>query len=141
MSLRTALPRPDLDGMRLIEPGTPDVWLMIGGERRRIASSGVFDALFSEVERLVPYERVDRIALGPELGDGACLVRADGALSIYLVTRAGNGRVQKHFIPTYESLLDFAFDESKVRGVPSLLIEALPDGVDLVSAADRAARR
>jgi hypothetical protein len=49
--------------------------------------------------------------------------------------------VQKHFIPTYESLVDFAFNEGAVRAVSPLVIEGLQDGVDLVSAADRDARR
>jgi hypothetical protein len=141
MSLRTALPRHDLDGLRLLQPGSPDVWLIFGGERHRIASSAVFDALFSEVEKLVPFQGVDRIPLGPELGEGTCLIRADGALSIYLLARASNGQVQKHFIPTYESLVDFAFNEGAVRAVSPLVIEGLQDGVDLVSAADRDARR
>lgn len=141
MTMRTALRRPDLDGLRLLEPGQPDVWLIFGGERHRIASSLVYDALFNEVEGLVPYEGVERILLGPELGEGTCLIRADGALAIYLLTRAGNGQIQRHFIPTYESLLDFGFDEAKVRSVPSLVIEGLDEGVELTSAADRDARR
>ena len=137
MTLRTALPRPDLDGLRLLEPGRPDVWLIFGGERHRIASSAVYDALFSEVEGLVPYQGVERILLGPELEEGTCLIRADEGLSIYLLARAGNGEVQRHFIPTYESLLDFRFDEAKVRAVSPLVIEGLNEGADLTSAADR----
>ena len=141
MSLRTALPRPDLDGLRLVDPGSPDVWLMFGGARHRVTSSAVFDALFYEVERLVPHYGVNRIAIGPELGEGTCLIRADGSISVYLLARASNGRVQKHFVPTHESMLDFGFNESAIRAVSPLVIEALPDGVQLISAADRHARR
>lgn len=141
MSMRTALPRPDLDGLRLIEPGTPDVWLIFRGERHRITSSAVYDSLFSEVEGLVPYEGVDGIQLGPELGEGTCLIRAEGALSIYLLTRTEGGQVERLFIPTYESLLDFGFDEGKVRSVSPLVIDGLEEGMELTSAADRASRR
>jgi hypothetical protein len=135
------LPRPDLDGLRLTEPGKPEVWLVFGGERHLIASSAVYDALFSEVTGLVPYEDVDGITLGPALGEGTCLVRGDGQLSIYLLTRAHNGRIVRHFIPTWESLVGFGFDHDKVRNVPPLALEDLPEGVDLISADDHGAPR
>ena len=141
MSERLVLPRHDLDGMRLIEPGRPEVWLVIRGERRRVASTAVYDALWSETTRLVPFEGVNWITSGPDLDDGTCLIRPDGGLPIYLLARSGNGHVLRHFIPTYESLLDFAFDEGKVRSVPPLVIEGLQEGMELVSAGDRARNR
>lgn len=139
--MRTVLPRPDLDGLRLNEPGRPEVWVVFGGERHQVASSTVYDSLFSEVTGLLPYEGVEWITEGPALEEGTCLIRADETLSIHLLARASNGQVVRHFIPTYESLVDFGFDENKVRNVPPLVIEALHEGVELVSAADRAARR
>ncbi len=141
MSERTVLPRHDLDGMRLIEPGEPHVWLIIRGERRQVASTAVYDALWSETTGLVPFEGVRWITPGPDLADGTCLIRADGGLSIFLLARTDNGQVLRHFIPTYESLLDFAFDEGKVRSVPPLMIEGLVEGIELTSAGDRASRR
>ena len=139
--MRTALPRHDLDGLRLIEPDKPDVWLVFRGERHRIVSPDVYAALFADGTDLTTYEGVEWIALGHEIGEGACLIRADGSLSIHLLTRDERGQVQKHFVPTYESLLDFGFDESKVRSVSPLVVEGLADGAELRSAADRAARR
>jgi hypothetical protein len=135
------LTRPDLDGLRLTEPGKPEVWLVFGGERHLIASSAVYDALFSEVTGLVPYEGVSEITEGPVLAEGTCLVRGDGELSIHLLTRAHNGRVVRHFIPTWESLVGFGFDHDKVRSVPPLVIECVPEGVDLISADDHGAPR
>ena len=132
--------RHDLDGLRLIEPGRPEVWLIVRGERRQVASSAVYDSLWSETSGLTPFSGVERITLGPALGEGTCLVRADGTLPIHLIARCDTGAVLRHFIPTYESLRDYGFDESKVRDVPALLIEGLHEGLPLTSAADRAAR-
>ena len=129
--------RPDLDGLRLISPDKPDVFLMIGGQRRRIASPGVYDALWNEVDGLVSAFDVEQIALGPELGEGTCLVRPDGDVAIHLLTSPAPGEVVCCFIPTYESLLDYGFDESRVRNVPALLIQAAPAGPEIRSAADR----
>jgi len=133
--------RPDLDGLRLIQEGQPDVWLVFHGQRHRIVSTTVYDTLFGEVTRLVNTPDVEHVTRGPDLAEGACLIRPDGDLVIYLLTRGADGAVRKHFIPTYESLVDFGFDETKVRQVPSLLVEGLTAGADLVSAADRAKLR
>lgn len=135
------LPRHDLDGRRLIEPGTPEVWLVVRGERRHVPSTAIYDALWSETTGLVAFEGVEWITRGPDLAEGTCLVRPDGGLSIHLLAKSDTGAVLRHFIPTYESLVDFGFDEAKVRNVPPLVIEGLQEGFDLVSAADRAARR
>lgn len=129
--------RPDLDGLRLIAPGRPEVFLMFGGRRHQVSSSAVYDALWNEVEGLVSSFDVDTIELGPPLVEGSCLIRPDGDVAIHLLTATAEGPI-RHFVPTYESLLDFAFDEGRVRNVPRLLLDAVPAGEDLVSAADRA---
>ncbi len=130
--------RPDLDGLRLVAPGKPDVFLMFDGKRHRIAIPQVYDALWGEVENLVSSFDVEQIAEGFELGEGTCLIRPDGDITIHLLVSPAPGETVRCFIPTYESLLDFAFDEGRVRNVPRLLIEAVPPGPELVSAADRA---
>lgn len=135
------LPRPDLDGLRLIGPDNPDVWLIVRGERRHVTSSEVYDSLWTEVSGLVAYEGLEWITRGPDLGHGTCLVRAEGSLSIHLLTRAEGGTVLRHFIPTYESFLDFGFDEGKVRNLPFLVVQGLEEGIELTSAADRAGRQ
>ena len=103
-------PRPDLDGLRLHAPGGPDVWLMFAGQRHRIASPAVYDALWSEVDGLVSAFDVAMIEEGHELAEGTCLVRADGSLAIHLLTSPRPGEVVRCFVPTYESLTDFGFD-------------------------------
>lgn len=128
--------RPDLDGLRLYARDHPDVWLVFSGRRHRIASPAVYDAMFSEIDRLVAFDGIEQIALGDELCEGSCLVRADGALSIYLLTMI-DGEVRRHFVPTYETLCDFGFAEERVREIPPLLLEAVPAGRDLVSASSR----
>lgn len=135
------LDRPDLDGLRLIEEGRPDVWLMYHGKRHRIASPAVYDSLFSEVSGLVTYPDVSSITLGPDVIEGSCLIRADETVFVHLLTASDSGEVRRHWVPTYESLLDFGFAEAKVRDIPHLAMELLPKGADLVSAADRSARR
>lgn len=134
------LPRHDLDGLRLVEPGRPEVWLVMRGERRQVASTTVYDALWSETTGLVPFEGLEWIVEGPMLEEGTCLIRGAGSVSVHLLARSDGGQVLRHFIPTYESLLDFGFDGGKVREVPPLVIEGLREGVELVSAADRARR-
>ena len=133
--------RPDLDGKSLITPGRPDTWIVFHGKRHRIPSTMVFDALFSNIEHLASIEEVDEIALGPDLSEGACLIRETGTLAIYLLTGLPEGGVSRHFVPTYESLVDFSFDESKVVMLPKLVMDALPLGRELTSAGDRAMRR
>jgi hypothetical protein len=128
--------RPDLDGLRLHQPGRPDVWLMFHGRRHRVASSGVYDALWSEVAGLVTSHDIDSIALGDDLAEGTCLIRADDTVFIHLLTVIG-GEVRRCFIPNYESLVDFAFDEAKVINVPPLLLQGVAAGRDITSAASR----
>lgn len=128
--------RPDLDGMRLHQPNTADVWLIFHGRRHRVASTAVYDALWSEIAGLVTSHDIDSIALGDDLSEGSCLVRADETVFIHLLTVIG-GEVRRCFIPNYESLLDFGFDEAKVRNVPPLMLQGVPVGRDLTSAASR----
>lgn len=135
------LERGDLDGLRLVQAGRPDVWLVYHGVRHRIPSPAVYDALFSNAEGLIEYAPVDEVRLGEEVHEGTCLVQADNGLAIYLLTSAITAGPRLHHIATYDSFMHFGFDQSKVRKVPDLMLNAMPRGADLVSAADRAARR
>lgn len=130
--------REDLDGLRLIEPGKPEVWLMFHGRRHLVASTEVYDSLWSEIDGLVYREDVAEIAMAEELNAGTCLIRAEGGLSIYLLT--GSPQVKRYFIPTWESLVDFGFDEAKVKSIPPLALEGVPLAGEIVSGADRRAR-
>lgn len=128
--------REDLDGLRLVEPGKPDVWLMFHGRRHRVCSPQVYEALFSDIEGLVYSDEISSITMGPELNDGTCLIRALGTLAIFLVT----GRyphVTRYYITSYNSFCDFGFNMNAVTDVPSILLDALAIGDDLASPADR----
>ncbi len=126
----------DLDGTRLRIEGDHRVWLMINGERRLIADTSVYDALFSDVIKLRTEEDVESLPEGPPLNEGTCLVRPYGELSIYLVT--GYPMPQRHLIETYETLIDFAFTESKVWNVPPLVLDSVPLGPPIMSGPERA---
>jgi hypothetical protein len=121
----------ELDGARLVVPGRHEIWLVFFGVRHHIASPATFDALFSDAEGLVTIESVEHIERGAELNDGTCLVQADGAADIYLVTGFPESEVRKYHIPSFEIFVHYGFDESKVRQVPSLLLAAIPPGPEL----------
>ncbi|CAO4177949.1 hypothetical protein [Methylorubrum extorquens] len=127
--------RHDLDGVRLSDPDSPNVWVIYGGRRHRIESSNVYDALFSEVDRIILSHEIDEIEMGPELNDGTCLVRARGTLPVYLVT--GFPHAKRHFIPTLETVLAFGFDLTKAHDIPAIVIDSIPMGEDLESASER----
>ncbi|MBB2960863.1 hypothetical protein [Methylobacterium sp. R2-1] len=127
--------RHDLDGLRLASPDSPDVWLVFGGRRHRVASPAVYQALFAGADDLVFSEDIPAIMMGPELNDGTCLVRPTGSHAIFLVT--GRTPVWKYHIPTFESFTDFGFNESAVIDVPALLMEAVELGGELTSTFDR----
>lgn len=129
--------RPDLDGMRLARWGAPDVWLVYGGRRHRIASPDVYTSLFGDRQEAISFDDdMDHVDPGPELNDGTCLVRADRNGMIFMATGAGD-TFRLHHVWNYETLLDFGFDMGKVRDVPQLLVDVLPRGRDLVSAGSR----
>jgi hypothetical protein len=127
--------RTDLDGMRLVEPGKPDVWLMFHGKRHRVVSAEVYDALFSDVEALIFNDDVQSITMGPELAPGTCLVRPKGLSSIFLVTGRGS-LVEKYYIPTYESFITFGFNMDTVVDVPPILLDAVALSGELTSSLD-----
>lgn len=130
--------RDDLDGLRLLGSGSQDVWLMFHGQRHLVADADVYDSLWSERDGLVHHDGLDEIPVGPPLGQGTCLIRAEGQLSIYLLT--GWPGVRRHLVATWESLLDFGFDEGKARPIPPLALEGLALSGEISSAADRQAR-
>lgn len=128
----------DLDGTRLRRPGEPQVWLMIDGQRRLVENGAVYDALFNEITHLRDEPDLEALPEGPTLNEGTCLARPYGSLSIYLVT--GYPSPTRHHVETYETLVDFRFDESKVWNVPPIVLETVPLGRPLVSGPDRQAR-
>ena len=128
--------RSDLDGQRLVTPGSPDIWLVFHGERHRVPSSRAYDNLFNETERLITSVNVEEIKLGVDLEDAVCLVRPEGGHEIYLVTGSDEG-IKRYHIENYDSFLDFGFDSAKIREVPDILIRAVEPGAPLTSPPQR----
>lgn len=129
--------QPELNGFRLYVPGQPQLWLVFHGMRHHVASPDVHDALFSSTEGHTAAESVDNILRGPDLNDGTCLVRGDGEdSSIYLVTGFPATDVRRHLIVSWETFLEFGFDEELVRTVPALILDAVPAGRELRGSMD-----
>lgn len=112
---------------------------MYHGRRHRIAGVPICDRLFGDTQDLTVTEELASIAEGPPLEDGTCLVRQEGEPFIFLLTRAPDG-IRLHHVASYESFVDFRFDEARVMDVPRLLLGQVEHGRKLSSAADRAAR-
>ena len=134
-----ALVRPELDGLRLYVPDRPEVWLVFHGLRHHVVSPEVHDALFVGVEGHTAVESVDGLMRGPDLNEGTCLVRGDGEdEGTYLVTGFPSAEVRRHHIFSWQTFVDFGFDEQRVRLTPGLLLSAIPLGRELRSSAARA---
>ena len=130
---RTVVPanQPGFDGMRLRTADQPDVWLVYHGERHRIASPEVYEAFFTGVDAVVTVDSVAGIEAGSTLADGACLLRAEGRDAIYLVNRVEAHAVLRHHIASYRTFMAFGFDLAKVRDVPRLVLDTVPEGRDI----------
>ena len=129
--------RPDLDGERLVDLATSQIWVMFHGERHLVASDDVYNNLFSERERLVTAVDVNTVERGADLEAGTCIVRPEGSGNIYLVTGSG-GDVRRHYVTSFECLCDFGFDIGKTRNVPEILVRTVREGEALTSASSRA---
>ncbi len=129
------LQRPDLDGLRLKQEGRPDVWLTFNGRVHRIANPLTSLSLFKGAENIAVSDEIEFIAVGPTLEDGTSLVQGlDGGAIYLLVNRAGGPQLCP--ISSWESFLDFGFDETKVHKVPQPLLECITRGCELTSAVD-----
>ena len=126
---------PDLNGARIQVPNAPEVWLVFHGLRHHVANAAVYDALFSSID-LLELESVEPILRGPDLVDGTCLASSEEGGAIFLLTGFPDEEIRKHHIRSYESFVDFGFDEAKVRRLPKLAIAGIRTGREIRSAAD-----
>ncbi len=133
-----ALVRPELDGLRLYVPGKPEVWLVFHGLRHHVVSPRVHDALFIGAEGHTAVESVDDLMRGPDLNEGTCIVRGDLADDgVYLLTGFPAAEVRRHHVFSWETFVDFGFDERLIRVTPGLLLSAIPLGRALHSSKPR----
>jgi hypothetical protein len=129
-----AIRRDDLTGKRLQCSGAPTVWLIIDGERRLIPNAHVYDQLFgSNVEDVVPFERIEEIQAGPDLIAETRLIQDESDARIYLVTGPNSSSVRRHHIESYETFVAFGFEMSRVVSAPRLLLDRLEIGGPLRS--------
>lgn len=120
--------RKDLDGLRIIDHKSNEVWLIINGMRHYINGSSVYDALFSDLN-LAEAADLEDIVRGPNLGEGTCLVKSDDG-SIYLISGEGE-YIRKHRITTWETFNKYAFNFDAVKNVPKILLDAVPSSIDI----------
>lgn len=116
-----------LNGCRVYKVGDPNVWLVFQGQRHRIASPEIYIALFSETTALVESPNLFELVEGYELGEGTCLVKADGTNDRFLVVRTPDG-IRKLHISSWETWKLFAFSEEKLRTVPDLILSEVAFG-------------
>ena len=133
--------RPDLDGIRIKERGSPNVWLVYHGRRHRIASPGAFIALFHDDAELIYHDDLATIKLGREINEGSCLVQGETSSAIYLITGFPVIKIKKHPIGSWESFLDYGFNIEKVERVKSIVLDAVPIGKEITAAKDRVRRK
>jgi len=129
--------RPGLDGLRLRQMNHPDPWVVFGGRRHLITTPDVYDALFCRDDDPVEVGGLSGIPRGSDLEWGTALVQADEGGAIFLLV-GSFGPPILHRIASWETFVDFGFQSEKIRRVPILLLKAVEQGEDVLSAAARA---
>lgn len=124
--------RPDLNGLRLVEPGGSEIWLVFHGRRHRVPNA-VHAALFMDADFTV-FGGVEQIERGPDLIESSILIRGgDPNGPFYLLTAAYEGGVRRHLIANHSVLAAFGFNPSKATELPEAVLGALPAGRDLIA--------
>lgn len=125
--------RNDLNGKRIKKQDSTEVWLVINGRRRHIASLQVYINLFGDTtDGIISDIDLNNVDPGPPLNDGTCLVRSTSNGMIFLAT-GQRGTLRLMHILDFNSFLDFRFEMSKVIDVPAIIIDALPRGSSITS--------
>ncbi|MHB8285901.1 MAG: hypothetical protein ACYDD1_14660 [Caulobacteraceae bacterium] len=118
--------RPDLNGARIYSPGTCDVWLVFQGMRHRIASPSVYVSLFSDVRGMIALDEIAGILRGPDIDDGACMVRDKSTSELFLIFGSSASSLYSYSIPDLKTFNFYDFNASAVIEVPSIMISAIP---------------
>src|SRR5580704_9916094 len=79
--------RPDLNGLRVQEPGHPEIYLIDEGRKRHIPDPPTFDALFRNWDGINQDLHIDEIDTGFPISSGAVLALGKADPSVYLVDR------------------------------------------------------
>jgi hypothetical protein len=122
-SLTSAVPRPDLNGVRLKAPNNSAIYVVIDGYRRWIPDPGTYNNLFRNWDGILVVTNIPDIAVAEPLSSGAVLARATGSDPIYLIS---NG-VKRH-ITSPSVMGKYNFDMNKVQNLPVTAINSISTG-------------
>jgi len=133
-ALPNAAPHPALNGKRVVlsweerkTPADDAIYFVWGdGSKCWIPNSETFNALFTSTQDIILLSRaqLESISRGPDLSDGAAMVRGKGQVPNYFVSNK-----QKHYV-TSPKVLAYCH----LRGaqeIPRAAVEAIPTGFDI----------
>ena len=119
---------PHLDGQRVRVPDHPEVWLIFHGLRHHVTTSSVYESLFGDVTDLMAMPTVAHITRGPDLVEGASLIRGVGRPDIFLLNGHPRDGLRKHRIKSFACFKAFGFNPEKVRDLPAIVVDAILEG-------------
>jgi hypothetical protein len=120
----TPEPRNDLNGLLLQLAGEAAVYLVINGFRRWVPNMDTHNNLFVGNAKITPFD-ISQVSLGPQLSDGAVLAKGDSD-AVYLVSTG-----VKMLIPSMDIFNRYQFNTSKIKKVPQVVIDSIPNGPNL----------
>lgn len=122
----TPEPRPDLNGLLLQLPGSPQVYLVLNGFRVWVPDSTTFSNLFNSGATIVQDINIGVVSEGAALTSGAVLAQGNASPQVYLVS---NG--EKMWIPTPDIFNRYQFNSGNIQTLPQIVIDFLPNGPNL----------
>ncbi|ACL59184.1 glycosyltransferase [Methylobacterium nodulans] len=125
------LEQPDLEGRRFAAPDGSGIWLVLLSERRHIVDQDVYDGLFADTNGIAVDEAAMNLPVGPPLGPGTGLIRADGDHAIYLLAVDPGGMAIRHWFTSEEAFRRLKFDWRKVYGVADDVVAQIERGAPL----------
>jgi hypothetical protein len=114
--------RPDLNGLRVQEPGHAEIYLIDEGRKRHIPNPPTYDDLFRNWEGVQPDLHLDEIDTGAAISDGAILAFGKSSPAVYLVDRGHKRHV------TSPGVMDKYYFYWPTTRVDQILLDSIPDG-------------
>ena len=115
------------DGERVKGSNGAAIYLVLNGQLCWIPDPTTYNNLFSSWNGVVVSDYlVDNIPQGQQLTSGALLVKSPSGAPVYLLT---NGK--KRWIPSPDVFAKFSFNSAKVVNLPQVVVDALPQGVNI----------
>ena len=114
--------RPDLNGLRVQEPGHPEIYLIDEGRKRHIPNPATFDRLFRNWDGIQQDLHLDEIDTGVPISDGAVLALGKSDLAVYLIDQG-----QKRHV-TRPAVMDKYNLRWPTIPVDQILLNSIPTG-------------